>query len=636
MGKYSENKDYKVIAFIVAYFYNDERLDMIRAAAKECAKHNCKIVFYSTLSDFYNHDLTDEGEKKIFSLVEAEKFDAIVLMAESFKQDEDYLRMVSRAHKAGVPVISVDKELADCINIHFDYKSVFRRIVEHMIEYHGYRKVNFIAGFPGNEFSEERIAVYRDVLEKNGIPFEPDRVYYGQFWSDPTLKAMQEMEKKGFDDVDAIICANDVMAIVAGNYLTERGYHIPHDIAVSGFDGIHMEKYCVPRLTTGIYNLDGFIDTVFHIIDDEIGKEDYRREWTVSNKMQIGRSCGCDGVLPQYAAFEMVQLKQDINSEIQFQTTMGQMVTNFANTERDAEVFFHMPEYIKDMHYTDFWYCMNIPALRKEGMDYTPQMKVMHYHFSPTDGTSGEKNMDLELGSLVPDLDSYLKKTDYLLVTTMHMEGKTTGYTVVNFDVNKFWATAYATFLINFRHLQEMRNTYRMMLDTYRKDPLTGLYNRTGFYHVVKPLMENAADLEMSVIMMDMDHLKTINDTYGHAEGDFALRAIGDIIRESTEEELTARIGGDEFLIVITGEHTAQRADAIVKAMQKGFAEHNGKYPDRGYELHASTGVYTDRIGDHILDYFMKKADDIMYAIKEKHHREAKEGCCKSLSQPNK
>ncbi len=621
-GKYSEGKDYKVIAFIEAFFHNDERLDMIRAAAKECGKHNCKIVFYSTLSDFYNHDLTDMGEKKIFDAVSVEKYDAIVLMTESFKQDEDYLRMVKRAQAAGVPVISVDKELAGCINIHFDYKSVFRKIVEHMIEYHGYRKVNFIAGFPDNAFSDERLAVYKEVLERNGIPYEPDRVYYGGFWSDPTLLAMEEMEKKGFDDVDAIICANDVMAIVAGNYLTERGYHIPHDIAVSGFDGIHMERYCVPRLTTGIYNLDGFIDTIFHIIDDEIQKEDYPKDWTIHNKMQIGRSCGCDGVLPEYAAFEMVQLKQDIDSEIKFQGTMGQMVTNFANTESDTRVFLDMPPYIKDMRYKDFWYCMNVPAFKAENANYATKMRVMHYHYSETDGTSGEKNIDMDFGELIPDLDDYLQTTDYMLVMTMHMEGTTTGYTVVSFDIDKFWATAYSTFLVNFRHLQEMRNTYRMMVDTYRKDPLTGLLNRTGFYHAVQPLMENSSDLEMSVIMMDMDHLKMVNDTFGHAEGDYALYTLGNIVKNSVGQELAARIGGDEFLIVMTGEHTSKRAEAIVEAMREGIRQHNLQHPDKGYELQASIGTYTNHVGNHMLDYFMKKADDIMYAIKYRHHRE--------------
>lgn len=621
-GKYSEGKDYKVIAFIVAFFYNDERLDMIRATARECAKHNCKVVFYSTLSDFYNHDLTDMGEKKVFDAISVEKYDAIVLMTESFKQDEDYLRMVKRAQAAGVPVLSVDKELAGCINIHFDYKSVFRKIVEHMIEYHGYRKVNFIAGFPDNTFSDERLAVYKEVLERNGIPYEPDRVYYGGFWSDPTLRAMEEMEKKGFDDVDAIICANDVMAIVAGNYLTERGYHIPHDIAVSGFDGIHMEKYCVPRLTTGIYNLEGFIDTIFHIIDDEILKEDYPKDWTIYNKMQIGRSCGCDGVLPEYAAFEMVQLKQDIDSEIKFQGTMGQMVTNFANTESDTKVFLDMPPYIKDMRYKDFWYCMNVPAFKAENANYAAKMRVMHYHYSETDGTSGEKNIDMDFGELVPDLDDYLQTTDYMLVMTMHMEGETTGYTVVSFDIDKFWATAYSTFLVNFRHLQEMRNTYRMMVDTYRKDPLTGLLNRTGFYHAVQPLMEDSSDLEMSVIMMDMDHLKMVNDTFGHAEGDYALYTLGNIVKNSVGQELAARIGGDEFLIVMTGEHTSERAETIVETMREGIRQHNLKNPDKGYELQASIGTYTNHVGNHMLDYFMKKADDIMYAIKYRHHRE--------------
>lgn len=622
MGKYSEGKDYKVIAFIVAFFHNDERMDMIRAVARECGKHNCKVVFYSTLSDFYNHDLTDMGEKKIFDAVSVERYDAVVLMAESFKQDEDYLRMVKKAQEAGVPVISVDKELTGCINIHFDYKSVFREIVEHMIEYHGYRKVNFIAGFRNNTFSDDRLAVYREVLERNSIPYDPERVYYGEFWSDPTLQAMDEMEKKGFDDIDAIICANDIMAIVAGNYLMEHGYRIPEDIAVSGFDGIRMEKYCVPRLTTGIYNLEGFINTFFHIIDEELQKEDCPKDWTIYNKMQLGRSCGCDGVLPKHAAFEMVQLKQAIDSEIKFQGTMGQMVTNFANTESATRVFQEMPQYIKDMRYKDFWYCMNVLAFKAEDTNYAAKMKVMHYHCSETEGTGGEKSIDMDFGELIPDLDTYLQTTDYLLVMTMHMEGKTTGYTVLNFDIEKFWATAYATFLVSFRHLQEMRNTYRMMLDTYQKDPLTGLYNRTGFYHVVQTLMVNSSDLEMSVIMMDMDHLKMINDNFGHMEGDYALQTLGNIVKNSVGQELAARIGGDEFLIVMTGESTSERAEAIANTVREGIRQHNLQHPDKGYELQASIGTYTNHIGNHMLDYFMKKADDIMYAIKYCHHRE--------------
>lgn len=621
MGKYSEGKDYKVIAFAVALFFNDERLDIIKAVAAECRKHHCKTIFYSTLTDFYYHDLTDSGEQKIFDAINVDKFDAIVIMAESFKEDAEYLQMIARARKAGVPVISVDKSLEGCISIHLDYQGVFRQIVTHMIEEHGYKKVNFLAGIRNNEYSEERLDVYREVLEKNGIPFDEKRVYYGDFWTDPTLKAMKQMEADGFEDVEAIICANDMMAIVAGNYLVERGYRIPEDIAVSGFDGIHLERYCKPRLTTGIYNLQGLIETIFEIIDNRVQGNPCKKDWTVRNKMRLGNSCGCNVLMPEYATFEVGQLKQAFNSEIKYQSDTGQMVSNYGNAESLKEILNAIPIYIEDLHYIDYWYCMNLPEYQTEGENYSSVMQVSHYHNSDNTEVQMEMISPVKREELIPSRDLYLADTDYLLVLPMHMEGRTTGYSVVKFNMDDFWFTGYATFLMNFRHLLEIFDTYQKMLNLYQKDSLTGLYNRIGFYHYVQDLMENAKDKEMSVIMMDMDYLKQVNDTYGHAEGDLALQALGSAIRNNIDEELAARIGGDEFLIVLTGESTAKRAEDLKENILQDIAAYNQE-SNRGYELHASAGCYTERIGTNMLDYFMKKADEVMYAAKAVHHRD--------------
>lgn len=244
--KYSDGKDYKVIAFVLACFSNDEQLRIMKKMAAECAKHHCKVVFYSTLTDFYFNDLNDAGEKKIFEAVEVERYDIIVLMSESFKQDAEQTAMVKRAQKAGVPVITVDKPMKGSVNLAFDYGDSFRDVVRHMLGFHGYRTVNFMGGMPGNSFSEERLTVFKEVLAENGIPYDPKRVYYGYFWSDPTKIAMDKMLADGLDGVEAVVCANDSMAICVSNRLQQEGYRVPEDIAVSGYDGIDMENTAVP------------------------------------------------------------------------------------------------------------------------------------------------------------------------------------------------------------------------------------------------------------------------------------------------------------------------------------------------------------------------------------------------------
>ena len=154
-GKYSDGKAYKVIAFIFSNFFKDEEQRVMRQVVKECSRHSCKVVFFSTLADFYFNDINDMGEQKIFAAVSVERFDAIVLMSESFKLDEEQLVMVGRAQAAGVPVITVDKSFAGCINLVMDYGNCFREIVEHMILFHGYRRVYYMSGMPDNSFSQE-------------------------------------------------------------------------------------------------------------------------------------------------------------------------------------------------------------------------------------------------------------------------------------------------------------------------------------------------------------------------------------------------------------------------------------------------------------------------------------------------
>lgn len=80
-GKYSDGKAYKVIAFIFSNFFKDEEQRIMRRVVEESRQHNCKVVFFSTLSDFYFNDINDRGEQKIFTAVSAERFDAIVLMS---------------------------------------------------------------------------------------------------------------------------------------------------------------------------------------------------------------------------------------------------------------------------------------------------------------------------------------------------------------------------------------------------------------------------------------------------------------------------------------------------------------------------------------------------------------------------
>lgn len=639
-GKYSDGKSYKVIAFIFANFFKDEELRIMRQVVEKSRLHNSKVVFFSTLADFYYNDINDKGEQKIFAAVNAAQFDAIILMSESFKLDEEQLVLVGHAREAGVPVITVDKGFEGCANLRMDYGDCFQKIVEHMVEFHGYRRVYFMGGMPDNSFSRERELVYLNAMQAVGVPEEQCRIYHGYFWENPCRKAMEQMFQEieeGLEVPEAIICANDSMALEVCKFLRERGLRVPEDIAVSGFDGLEMERYHQPRLTTGIYNVEGLVETMFRIIDEGCPENYLKEVIPIYNEMRIGHSCGCKGTDSQNISVEMVSLKRELHHLLKYQGDLNQMVVNIGTLKQLEEALQVVPEFMGLLWYKDFWFCANEGFLEKDVIgfgnqkkaeaetDYTPVVKVLHYHnLDDTGAEVGRAEIryweDMEFGRILPDFHTQLEQNDFLLVNTMHLQGRSIGYTVVTLDTERFWFVGYSAFLASFRHLMELQRSQKQLMKMYMEDLLTGLYNRNGFYLKVNQLLERAEELDLSIISLDMDGLKQINDTYGHAEGDAALHSLGSIIQSSLRQEFGARIGGDEFLVAFTGKNIEGRTREIIDCIEQGIYEYN-KVSNKVYEIQASIGSYTDCVQGHSLDYFLKKADDLMYACKYNHKK---------------
>lgn len=628
--KYSEGQPYKTIAFALSNFSNDEQLGIMRKAAKVCKKYNIKISFYSTITDFYNNDVIDAGERSIMGTIQVEKYDGIVLMSESFKQNQEMIELVERANKADVPVFAVDKFLKGAINLKFEYESCFREVVEHMVEYHGYRNINFMGGIPGNSYSESRLQAYKDVLEKNGIPYDERRVYYGYLWEEPALIAMDQMMDSTLPFPEAIICANDAMALPIINYLQKRGIRVPEDVAVSGYDGIDMERYSVPRLTTGMVNVEKMIETVCEMLEE--GCHDVATDEVIPiySRVQIGQSCGCHSLVSEYGVSELIRLRSEIHQIIKFQNDVQKMVSRYSTK-------------------TDFRKCMKAIARYSAPIKYKEAMIILEEEFV--------ENLEVEMYSRSTHLDHYvrtmtmahlkagvrenefkirrdvtedkveqflcdsLRDNDYILNLPVHVKGAGVGVMTYIFDFNEMWFTAAAVFMTSLRNLFELVMAQAQLMRVYLFDMLTGLYNRQGFYQKVEPMRENALatdESHMTVISLDMDGLKMINDTYGHNEGDTALRMFGQMIQKSIDQEIAARIGGDEFLIVFTGDNNFARAAEIVSSIKKEIAAYNklGVVP---YEIHASIGSYTDNIHTQTMDDFLSKADKLMYEKKAQH-----------------
>jgi two-component system cell cycle response regulator len=147
-------------------------------------------------------------------------------------------------------------------------------------------------------------------------------------------------------------------------------------------------------------------------------------------------------------------------------------------------------------------------------------------------------------------------------------------------------------------------------------DPLTGLYNHRYLMRHLRGLLEGPQSRDLGVLMIDVDHFKSVNDDFGHAAGDRALRAVADVLRSSTRVfDSLARYGGEEFVVVMPGTtlddalQAAERLRAAVEATPFGG-------PGDICRLTVSIGIATSGQCPDTPEALLHAADLALYAAK--------------------
>ncbi|MFB9950890.1 diguanylate cyclase domain-containing protein [Rhizobium puerariae] len=147
------------------------------------------------------------------------------------------------------------------------------------------------------------------------------------------------------------------------------------------------------------------------------------------------------------------------------------------------------------------------------------------------------------------------------------------------------------------------------------KDELSGLANRRGFENGVRVAIASAPKARHAVIICDLDHFKSINDTYGHHGGDLVIRAFGDLLRASVARSaVVGRIGGEEFAIFMPNT-TAEMAMLFAQALRGGTMGITVSALPASFTVTASFGVAELSPGSDHTDA-MRDADSALYEAK--------------------
>lgn len=636
------NKKHKLIGVCGTCLFQQDLIRFL-TSLREASLQNgyTTIAFSASINSAYEKD-SALGESKLLDLIKYIDLDCIILLTETLKNKSLIDKIVKIARQKKIPAFSIDGTVDGCYNLLLDYKSGFRNLVRHIIRGHGATRVNMLAGERNNSFSDERINIYKEVLAECNIPFEEERLAYGDFWERPARQAMQHFLDSELPLPDAVICANDTMAITACATLAERGYKVPEDVIVTGFDGIQSGQYNSPSITTCAPNYNGAAEFIMEQINKihetgVLSPCDHMIDFTLIK----AQSCGCKHITDGSHSKVISELFDAVNDSTWHTESMNTLVTNLLTGQTVEDIISMLPETVKLWNDHFRFACIKSELTGNDISiahceDTTGKFNKMTVMMHTDEQIFSKAHEQFNIREFIPDFDSLIKKPGTTFIVRLLSSGKQVyGYTVDEFNTldhrkvqqcNEFamFLTHSINTVLHNYVLNQVNKTlekaYEDIAQLSIKDPMTGIFNRRGFFLNVSDIINNKQNIGkyLHIICIDLDGLKQINDTYGHKEGDFAITSLAHSLSSTDDKGLLfSRFGGDEFTCAFVSDtEDSCNLDNIKTQISSSLNKIPGIH-DKPYVVSYSIGCSSRLINEDInIENMISSADQQMYADK--------------------
>ncbi len=644
--KVKKRKIIGVIATDPENGYQSQVLKGIFSQAKELDYDVAVFTTFVKASHLYLPYL--KGEINIYNLINFDLLDGLIVLTLTFKyyyNNMIYNKVLDLVNqKCKCPVISIDESFGDYDMIVTNDENSFVNITDHILDVHHKTNIYFISGPEDTETSKIRIRGFERSLNAHGIKLDKNKVFHGEFWYPNGENIAKKIVSGELEMPEAVICASDYIALGFINEALKHGIKIPQDILVTGYDNVLESKASTPSLTSylpPVFEIG--VESVIRLAEKiENRKIEYIKK--TSGELKIRMSCGCI-----YSCYDNRE-KEDFGYIIPYnepgtdlkrflKSYMAEILTE-SHTIEECMYNIMVNAYLID-DCEEYFLCLcpdweeydsqdnSIKASQTEYDEYgyPDKMKTTVYkcndrileegpcEFSPY------ANPFFETSLMHPRLfEKGRDESKVFYFTPVHFNGRRLGYAVVRFPYDK------ATLDVIYRNwsryvnnaLEMIRVRNQLFIKSIR-DPMTGLYNRSGMNANIGDMIIRAVTNgnEVFVIEIDMNGLKSINDNFGHAEGDSAIKTLAvSIYAICSNDDICVRTGGDEFLIIgecSYGEDVVKkRVEMIIKRLE-AYNETSCK----PYLITASFGICCSRANNaEDVENMIKTADVRMYEDK--------------------
>ncbi|MDE7063689.1 MAG: substrate-binding domain-containing protein, partial [Lachnospiraceae bacterium] len=497
----------KQIAVLMCAISFDNQRKILEGIMEQAKAHDIKIFVFTCFINYNEVNVEKQGAFHIMEMPDYKLYDGIIVVKNTIQYSGIADYVIQKVRESGVPAVCIDEEVE---GMHYvgisDYQSM-RMVVEHVVKDHQKRKVCYVTGRVNNKEGTERLRAYEDTMREAVLPYDKEDIFCGDYALESGRRAAVYYIRERGIVPEAIICANDSMAIGVCSQLELMGYRVPEDIIVTGFDGDELAYCNLPPITTVNRNQFRLGFEAVDILMHADSMEQYQKR-IVSTSMAVGNSCGCQETVP----LDVDELRRTYVSKTyilqQSVDAIKNMSSDFASVSTPDELAEALKKYVEMTDMQCFYLCLgsydeifrwkekNLDGKIKQAepsMTYTDEVKVVLAYEEGEFKEYGNINRQ----DIIPPACRNGMKSDIFVVAPVFYQKLCYGYCVscnsefpLRSELFYSWVMNIGIGLENIRKQVLLQETVKELNSMWVYDMLTHLYNRAGFYHYAEPMLE--------------------------------------------------------------------------------------------------------------------------------------------------
>ena len=626
----------KKIAVFANTYNSDIITSFLNGFEPALPKNKFDTFIFLAANSYGRSEISNRSEVSIHEFPDLDKFDFAIVFSQGLNSNEDRKRIYKKCEEAKIPTFCIGDAHPGFHGMLIDNEKAMYDLCDHLYTVHNVRKVTFLAGPKENEDSNKRLDAIKKYMRKKKLSFTKDDICYTNWEVRRCMEFIMDKYSKSEEIPDAIICANDFLAISATMALDNIGYPCPEKCLVTGFDYAMTGRTYYPSIATIDQCFDEMGERCAKSIKGFLKGEEIPSVQYIEGKFIPGESCGCDN--PRNENELRKSYCHTLVGHEYEQNAREGLIYLIRSAFQESNRFSTLPQKLQKVFYdtrnaeVKSIYIMLDPTLERiatEDADALPKYKYsdkLQVVVAKKDETPLDI-MQMKREELVPGYNGKGPNAIYFMLP-LYIESFVVGYFVMvkNESGLRDWVYGeYGSCMI--QSLTYYKTNIRLtalndkLSELMQTDALTSLKNRNAFENA-KNLLRNqylAQDgNRFAAVMFDLNDLKKINDELGHGAGDLYIKNSSELICNTFKHSPVFRIGGDEFVAIVKNSDYLEK-DKLLAQFRDEVDKLSKKNVPPIQKISIASGMADfDEIENDDIETLFKKADDRMYENKRK------------------